>query len=92
VHPGVGALEATDWAEADPSNGEARPNCVFTTGLLANLLGRAAGAEIAVMEVECRSRGDLSCRFLFGGEPALRKLHETIAAGASPEHALDQLA
>lgn len=92
VHPGIGALETADWVEADPAGAHLQPGCHFTTGLLSNLLGQAAGDQVGVLEVDCRSRGDLSCRFLFGGREALETLHEALAAGASLEQALGQLA
>jgi predicted hydrocarbon binding protein len=74
THPGVGALHATDWVEAVPEGNSAQPACHFTTGVLANLLGRVAGSDVAVLEVECRSRGDQRCRFLFGGAIAVYAL------------------
>ncbi len=92
VNPALGALEAGDWVEADASEGTLRPSCHFTTGLLANLLGRAAGAEVGVLEIECRSRGDLSCRFLFGGHDALGVVYEALAHGQGLDQALAQLA
>lgn len=87
LHPGVGLLVSHDWAEADPSSAALRPSCHCTTGLLANLLGRVAGAEVGVLEVACRSRGDLDCRFIFGGRSALG----TIYAGLRTGVALDDL-
>ncbi len=92
VHSALGALETADWVEADASDGTLRPSCHFTTGLLANLLGRAAGAEVGVLEIECRSRGDLSCRFLFGGHDALGVVYEALAHGQGLDQALAQLA
>jgi hypothetical protein len=52
-----------------------QPSCHFTTGVLANILGRAADGEVAVLEVECRSRGDQRCRFLFGGADAVYSVY-----------------
>jgi predicted hydrocarbon binding protein len=91
VHPGVGALDAADWVEAQPESGEARPSCFFTTGVLANLLGHAAGAEVAVMEVECRSAGHPRCRFLFGSAEALNELYARVANGSAVDTALSEL-
>ena len=91
VHPGVGALDAGDWVEAQPEAGEARPSCFFTTGLLANLLGHAAGSDVAVMEVECRSQGDARCRFLFGSADALNALYARVATGDAVDAALSEL-
>jgi predicted hydrocarbon binding protein len=90
-HPGVAALDSPDWVEADPEGVEARPSCFFTTGMLANLLAREAGDSVAVLEVECRSRGDLRCRFLFGAAETLDALYQAVAAGAGVEQALTDL-
>lgn len=91
VHPGVGALDSADWVEADPDLGAVHPCCHFTTGMLANLLGRAAGGEVGVLEAECRSRGDLRCRFLFGNREALTAVHTALASGAGTEESLATL-
>ncbi|HEX6063704.1 MAG TPA: V4R domain-containing protein [Longimicrobiales bacterium] len=91
VHPGVGALDANDWVEARPEAGESRPSCFFTTGLLANLLGNAAGSDVAVMEVECRSQGDPRCRFLFGSADALNALYARVSSGDAVDAALSKL-
>ena len=91
VHPGVGALDAADWVEAQPDAGEARPSCFFTTGLLANLLGNAASSDVAVMEVECRSAGAARCRFLFGSADALNALYARVATGDAVDTALSEL-
>jgi predicted hydrocarbon binding protein len=90
-HPGVGALESADWGEADPGSGARRPSCFFSTGLLANLLGQVADADVAVLEVECRSRGDQHCRFLYGSPDALDAVYSRVAAGEEPEYAVAQL-
>ncbi len=92
VHAGVGALESGDWVEADADGGRVRPSCHFTTGLLANLLGHAAGGPVGVLEVECRSRGDLRCRFAFGGQDALEAVYGALAQGQDLDRALATLA
>ncbi|MGQ0561822.1 MAG: V4R domain-containing protein [Gemmatimonadota bacterium] len=92
VHGGVGALEAADWVEADASAGATRPSCFFSTGMLANLLGNAAGAPIAVLEVECRSQGGARCRFLFGSSEAMHAVYERVGSGQSVDAALTDLA
>lgn len=90
AHPGVGSLQASDWVEAGGErNGGAV--CHFTTGLLANLLGQVADAEVAVLEVECRGRGDQQCRFLFGGADAVYAVYERLSAGEEPDTALAQI-
>lgn len=93
LHEGVGSLESNDWFEAtDGAGGQGgQPSCHFTTGLLANVLGQVAGADIAVLEVECRSRGDSRCRFLFGGSEPVFRVYEEIAGGSAPDDALAQI-
>jgi len=91
LHPGVGALESSDWVEADPETGASRPSCFFTAGLLANILGRTAGQPVGVLEVECRSRGDLRCRFIFGGSAAIDSVYATTLEGQSVEESLARL-
>jgi predicted hydrocarbon binding protein len=91
VHPGVGALDATQWAEADGDAASQHPACHFTTGMLANLLGRVAGTDVAVLEVECGSRADRRCRFLFGGADAVYAVYERLASGESADAALQQI-
>lgn len=91
VHDGVGALESTDWFEADPKGGAARPGCHLTTGMLANLLGAIAGDEVAVLEAECRSAGHDRCTFLFGAPATLETLYGDLAGGADLDQALLEL-
>jgi hypothetical protein len=91
VHTGVGALDTADWAEVRPDAAAGQPSCHFTTGILANLLGQIADAEVAVLEAECRSRGDQRCRFLFGGADAVYAVYERISAGDEPDAALARL-
>lgn len=91
VHPGVAVLEATDWSEADATGNDPRPACYFTTGLFANVLGKVAGSDVSVMEVECRSRGDSHCKFLFGSPEALRGVYDRLLNGESTEAAVSQL-
>jgi predicted hydrocarbon binding protein len=92
VHPGIALLSAADWAESDNTSNEGLPSCYFTTGLLANVLGKVANGDVAVMEVECRSRGDAQCKFLFGSPEALRSVYDMLLNGATTEKALTQLA
>jgi hypothetical protein len=90
THPGVGALDTADWVEAEPASAS-RPSCFFTTGLLAGLLSRVTGAEIAVLEVECRAQGHARCRFLFGGPQALEAVFRDIATGKRADESLAAL-
>jgi predicted hydrocarbon binding protein len=91
LHPGVAALDAADWVESDPDAREPRPSCFFTTGIIANLLGNAAGSDVAVMEVECRSMGHERCRFLFGSADALNAVYTRVARGSAVDSVLSEL-
>ena len=82
------AIDSADWAEA---TGEAKgdyPACHLTCGLLADFLGRISEGLVAVMEVECRSRGDARCRFLAGSPETLGTLYDRMAQGMSYDAAL----
>lgn len=82
------AFDSPDWAEAlGDAKGE-YPSCHLTTGLLADFLGRISDGLVAVMEVECRSRGDARCRFLAGSPETLSTLYERMAQGSSYGEAL----
>lgn len=76
------ALDSTDWAEAQPGAGLQYPSCFFTAGLLADLMSRIGDAPLAVMEVECRSRGEERCRWLVGSPDTLTTLYQHMAQGA----------
>jgi predicted hydrocarbon binding protein len=82
------ALDSTDWAEAvDEPRGEF-PSCHLSCGLLADFLGRVSQGLVAVMEVECRSRGDARCRFLAGAPETLSILYDRMAQGTGYLEAL----
>ncbi len=87
VGTGALALDSTDWAEADPGTAQA-PMCFFSAGMLADFLGRLSDETIAVMEVECRSRGDERCRFLSATPEVLEKVYNEMTAGRSYAEAL----
>ena len=91
LHPGVAALSSEEWAEAEPAGSASYPSCHFTTGLLADLLGRAGSADLAVLEVECRSKGDPRCRFLVGGWEALERVYDELSAGSPYTEAVQRL-
>jgi len=91
LHPGVGSLESSDWVEADPAAAATRPSCFFSAGVLANILGRTAGVPVGVLEVECRSRGDLRCRFIFGGSAAIDAVYAATLEGRTVEESLAAL-
>jgi predicted hydrocarbon binding protein len=82
------ALDSSEWAEAsDESRGEF-PSCHLTCGLLADFFGRLSEGLVAVMEVECRSRGDARCRFLAGAPETLSALYDRMAQGTGYADAL----
>lgn len=82
------ALDSTNWAEAlDEPQGEF-PSCHLSCGLLADFLGRVSEGLVAVMEVECRSRGDARCRFLAGAPETLGILYDRMAQGTGYLEAL----
>ncbi|HUF35114.1 MAG TPA: V4R domain-containing protein [Gemmatimonadales bacterium] len=86
--PSVLALDSTEWAEAaDEGRGEF-PSCHLTCGLLADFFGRLSDGLVAVMEVECRSRGDGRCRFLAGAPETLSALYDRMAQGTGYAEAL----
>jgi predicted hydrocarbon binding protein len=87
VGTGALAIDSTDWAEADPGTAQT-PMCFFSAGMLADFLGRISDETIAVMEVECRSRGDARCRFLSATPEILDKVYNEMTAGKTYEEAL----
>jgi len=87
VGTGALALDSSDWAEADPGTAQA-PMCFFSAGMLADFLGRISDDKVAVMEVECRSKGDARCRFLSAPPELLEKVYNEMSAGRSYEEAL----
>ena len=89
LHQGVGALDARDWFEVDP--GARRPSCPFTTGVLANILGRVAGGEVAVLQVPLPDGSAGGCRFLFGGPDVLQRLYGGLREGNDLQAALASL-
>ena len=91
LHAGVAALSSRDWAEAGVTRGARQPSCHFTTGMLADLLGRLTEGEVAVLEVECRSRGDERCRVLIGGSEALGQVYEALQEGTPLSDVLHRL-
>lgn len=77
---GILAFDSPDWSEAD-ARGAPFPSCHFTTGMLSDFFTRLGGRPAAVLEVECRSRGDARCRFLIGGPEMLNWVYQGLAAG-----------
>jgi predicted hydrocarbon binding protein len=87
VGTGALALDSSDWAEAEPGSAQA-PMCFFSAGMLADFLGRLSEETVAVMEVECRSRGDARCRFLSASPEVLERVYNEMTQGRSYEEAL----
>ena len=72
VSPSIGAVSWTDSPEAS-GNQTDRPGarCHFAAGVLAGLLGQAAGKTVDVLEIRCGA-GDRACWFLFGTVASMR--------------------
>ena len=87
VGTGAFAIDSTDWAEAEPGTAQS-PMCFFSTGMLADFLGRLSDETVAVLEVECRSRGDARCRFLSATPDVLERVYNDMTAGKNYEDAL----
>lgn len=90
THPGVAMLRAERWAESEGRTSR-HPACHITTGLLAALVTRIAGVELAVLEVECRSAGAERCSFLIGGQPALQAVYARLRQGEPFDDAIAAL-
>ena len=86
--PAALSLTAPAWAEAAAEGNEEIPSCHVTTGMMAAFLGRLANDVVAVMEVECRSRGDKGCRFLVGSPETLQAVFEGMSDGSDYEAVL----
>ncbi len=84
----VMALDSAEWAEAAEEGRGEFPSCHLTCGLLADFFGRLSEQVVAVMEVECRSRGDARCRFLAGAPETLALLYDRMAQGTAYAEAL----
>jgi predicted hydrocarbon binding protein len=80
-------VDSADWAEAEPGSAET-PMCFFSSGMLADFLGRLSGEPVAVMEVECRSRNDARCRFLSASPDTLNTVYDRMTQGAHYEEVL----
>lgn len=91
AHPAVGILSSTDWAEAKPNDVQPEASCSFSAGFLSGLLSQLAGGPVAVLEVECRTRGADRCAFAFGSETAIHELYGGMLDGADLDTALAAL-
>ena len=84
----VATVDSTDWAESDPAVPLDFPGCYYTSGVLADFLGRLAGEPLAVMEVECRSMGGSRCRFLVGSGETMQRVYDEMGRGIAYEDAV----
>lgn len=91
LHEGVAALGSPDWVEGRVVERVRQPSCHFTTGMLADLLGRLTDSEVAVLEVACQARGDGSCRFLFGSPEGLQRVYDGLRSGQAVDEVLRAL-
>jgi predicted hydrocarbon binding protein len=82
------ALDSGEWAESVDAGGTEFPSCHLTCGMLADFFGRLSDGLVAVMEVECRSRGDGRCRFLAGSPETLGTLYDRMSQGTGYTEAL----
>lgn len=92
LHDSVLTLDSVNWAEADPASGMQYPGCYLSAGLLADFLGRIAGVQLVVMEVECRSMGSERCRFLVGSSETMQYVYDAMSQGVSYDQSLAQMA
>lgn len=88
IDDAVATLDAADWWEADGESNLDAPGCHLTTGLFADVFGRLAGTQVAVLEVECRAMGHAHCRFLVGSPDVLEYVYEEMADGAGYQEAV----
>jgi len=87
VGTGALAIDSPDWAEAEPGSAQT-PMCFFSAGMLADFLGRISDDTVAVLEVECRSKGDARCRFLSAPPDVLDHVYNEMTSGRTYEEAL----
>jgi predicted hydrocarbon binding protein len=92
LHDSVMTLDSSDWAESDPASAMQYPGCYLSAGLLADFFGRLAGAQLAVMEVECRSMGAARCRFLLGSAETMQHVYDEMVKGATYDTSLAGMA
>lgn len=88
VHPGLGMLRAEEWCESDAEGGEAQAGCWFTSGVLERMFSRVGGGSIAVVEADCRSKGNGQCAFLFGSRDAIERIRQLLLEHDNVDDAL----
>ncbi len=87
----VAALDSEDWGEADPASALTQPGCHLTTGMFASFFGTIAEAPLAVLEVECRSKGDERCRFLVGSAQVMEQVFLKLETGVDYDQAVAEI-
>jgi predicted hydrocarbon binding protein len=87
----VVTVDSVDWAEADPPAGMPYPACYYSAGMLADFFGRVADGALNCMEVECRTAGSTSCRFILGSPEVIGHVYQRLTEGIGYEHALKDL-
>lgn len=92
LHDAVLTLDCGDWAESDPASAMQFPGCYLSAGMFADFFGRLAGAQLVVMEVECRSMGSERCRFLLGSSETMQHVYDQMTQGVSYDASLEQMA
>ncbi len=90
TYPGVVSLQFLDWVEA--RHDTAGSGCHFTAGLLAEILRKVAGGELAALELGSGSPGDGGARILIGSPDTLDALFVSMRDGAGFEEAINALA
>ena len=94
LHPSIGMLHATDWAEAqigagsDDELANTIPSCAFSTGLLSRFFSALTSSDVAVTELTCRAAGAERCSFAFGTEAVIARLDERLRGGMVLDEAL----
>ncbi len=91
VHDAVGMLSSPDWAEVAEGEIDPDASCCFSTGFLSGLFSQLAGGPVAVLEIECRTRGGSTCDFAFGSEGAIHELYGQLLEGVDLDGALTAL-
>lgn len=74
VHPELGLVCSPARAESAPESRSEVTGCASGVNMLSEIFGRVA--EVSVLEVRCRSRGDTDCTFAFafGSSEASQRL------------------
>ena len=92
LDPGLGAISWYGLSESGAPDGSGRSTrgCHLATGLLAGLLGRAAGREVSVLEIGCGAGTPHACWFVIGSQERIDEIHKRLTAGASVTQALEE--